>query len=288
MKGDIVKIIELMKKVGLLRYGVESGPGVTGDFYGHTKPSAPPTDPGAPQPAPSQTSPTAAAASLTDAPPTSTGRVMVFGLTVATAVLAIAIFLLAVGFSTGFMVLAALWIVFIALARRFAFSGKPSGLAFGGLFCGILMLSFLILGLSVPDSQTATAREAALAIEQIRFAKPGPDGILEPVDSAKFTRGEEVHLVLIRVSGFQAGADGRCWYDLDAKLTGPEGQVMVQGTDILGQAGHRQLPDGVAKAPEAQFKTTLQSPPGSYTVFLTIKDKISGLQNQVSRTFTLS
>lgn len=71
------------------------------------------------------------------------------------------------------------------------------------------------------------------------------------------------------------------------EIIGPDGEILLSQTGLLGDGGHIALEKNMAKSPYATCNTTTELPAGKYKFKLTIYDKIgSGKATQTS-TFTL-
>jgi hypothetical protein len=195
-----------------------------------------------------------------------------------------------------------LWSAFLIYARRFAFAARGSAGLMTAVFIGTLAISTVLFFIGAPgatftahvdvappptgETTVAPPQPGELAVERTVLARSTESGALQPVDGGVFKQGDVVHLVLINVRGFQAGEDGRHWYDMDVKVTGPDGHVVLSGQDVLGEAGHVALPDGVADTPYANMSST-GAPLGKYIFTITIRDKIGGASATVSREFVI-
>ena len=133
----------------------------------------------------------------------------------------------------------------------------------------------------------ASVPAAALEIKETIWARLDGSGKMVACDG-QFRRGEKVHLVLRQAGPFEAGQDGRHWFDLDMTVSGPAGQVVLEQKNLLGENGHAKLEGAVAESPYGIFESSVAMDPGTYTMSLTIRDRIAGTQVQVVRAFALS
>jgi hypothetical protein len=131
-----------------------------------------------------------------------------------------------------------------------------------------------------------TSTSFGLEIEDTVLAKKEA-GTWQPVKEAKFKKGDEIGLVLLNVKGFKKGKDGLNRIDLDVQVKGPDGEIILEKKNILGEAGHVNLKNNIAESPVGSFSTTPELESGKYTIKVTIKDKIGGGSASTSKSFTL-
>ena len=147
-----------------------------------------------------------------------------------------------------------------------------------GLLAGVFALAALF---------EAAAPASALEIKEAIWARLDASGKLIACDG-RFRRGEKTHLILRQAGPFKAGADGLHWFDLDMTVTGPDGRVVLEKKDLLGENGHIKLPGGVAESPYGIFESAVAMDPGEYRMALTLRDKVAGTEVSIARPFSLS
>ncbi len=147
-----------------------------------------------------------------------------------------------------------------------------------------LGLSLLFL-LVACNSKTSTS--FGLTVQKTVLASANDKGQVVPSKDNVFTRGDQIYFVLINVGKFKKGADGLNWFDMDTQITGPDGKVLLEKKNILGDEGHTALKDDIAQSPHITFATTKTMQPGKYKFKLTIYDKIGKGSASESATFTL-
>jgi hypothetical protein len=135
---------------------------------------------------------------------------------------------------------------------------------------------------------TSTSTSKLISIEDYTFARSGDGDQLIPVDDpAVFKRGEAVHLVLKNVGPFKKDDSGLNWFDLDMEIIGPDGEVLLSQTGLLGDGGHVALENNKAETPFATCTTNPDVAPGVYKFKLTIYDKIGSGKATQTASFTL-
>jgi hypothetical protein len=149
-----------------------------------------------------------------------------------------------------------------------------------------LLLALLCAGF-IGAAAAASFQTTALNIKETIWARLDSAGKLVACDGG-FRRGEKVHLILRSVGPFQAGPDGRHWFDLDMNVAGPAGQTVLDQKNLLGEKGHVKLDDATAESPYGIFESAIGMEPGIYKMTLTIRDRIGGLQATVVQSFTLA
>ena len=147
---------------------------------------------------------------------------------------------------------------------------------------GIVLASFLMMG----GCQLETSTSSGLEIQDTVLAKKEAD-LWQPVPEAIFKKGDTIGIVLLNVKGFKKGDDGLNWLDIDVEVKDPANELILDEKDILGEAGHVNLVDNIAKSPVGYFTTPLESASGKYLLKVTIKDKVGGGEASVSKSFVL-
>ncbi|MCP5051339.1 MAG: hypothetical protein GY940_29505 [bacterium] len=127
-----------------------------------------------------------------------------------------------------------------------------------------------------------------LNFKETVWARIGAGGRMVTVSDPLYRRGEDVYLLFREVGTFKRGMDGKHKMDLDMKVTGPTGNIVLDQTDLLGEGGHSVLRNGVASSPHGIFQSHVGLQPGPYRMTLTIRDEISGARATVTKTFRLS
>jgi len=102
-----------------------------------------------------------------------------------------------------------------------------------------------------------------------------------------FKKGEQVYLVLLHVGKFKQGKDGLNWFDINAKVTAPDGEVIFSKKDMLGKRGNIKIANGIVRSPHVIFKTSDLLSSGEYKIRMTIYDKIGSGIVSVGRKFIL-
>jgi len=148
----------------------------------------------------------------------------------------------------------------------------------------LLSSSSLIYAQQEADSST---NKPPLTCKEILWAKIGDNGRMVTVSEPVFRRGETIYLVLRQVQTFQAGADGKHFMDIDMMVTDPDGALVLDQKNLLGEKGNQVLPDGIAASPHGIFQSSVKLAPGEYTLALTIHDRIAQVKARVSRKFQL-
>jgi hypothetical protein len=133
----------------------------------------------------------------------------------------------------------------------------------------------------------ARAQLPSLTITEALWARIDDGGRLVACDG-KFRRGEGVHLILRDVGPFPAGPDGRSWFDMDMTVTSPSGRVVLDKKGLLGENGRATLKNGRAESPYGYYESSVTMEPGTYTMVLTIRDRIGSAQATVTKEFNLS
>jgi mRNA-degrading endonuclease toxin of MazEF toxin-antitoxin module len=137
--------------------------------------------------------------------------------------------------------------------------------------------------LTQPNSNQLTIQNTLLA------TTAAGTGYLEPNETGIFKRGQTVNLVLLKIGKFRKGEDGKNSFDLDIELTNSYGEVLEYRQGLLGKAGHVFLPNNTAKSHVGFIpaKVTQNLEPGTYTITMTVYDKISAQSVVARKSFTL-
>lgn len=151
-----------------------------------------------------------------------------------------------------------------------------------------LPITALIIGvlLLAGGCEVETSTSFGLDVQDSILAKD-VGGTWEPMDGNTFQRGDVVGIVLLNVQGFEEGEDGLNEMELDIKVTGPDGEVVLEKQNMLEEAGHVNLENNVAKTPVGSFTTTPDLEPGQYRMKVTIRDEVGGGSASKSKTFAL-
>ena len=126
-----------------------------------------------------------------------------------------------------------------------------------------------------------------LGIEAAMFAEQDEQGRWVTLEHSLFDRGDDINLVLLFVTGFEAGEDGLHHFDMNIEVMGPDSQIIFGQANLFGENGHRLLPSGILSYPCGTYSTTPEFRPGNYWIKLTIFDKISGKKASRSKQFML-
>lgn len=100
------------------------------------------------------------------------------------------------------------------------------------------------------------------------------DNQWQVVDSNVFQRGDVIGLVMLKVTGFKKGEDGLNWMDIDLLVKGPDGEVILDEKELLGEAGHIDMENNTAESPLGSFYTSEELEPGEYVMQVTLYDKV--------------
>jgi len=146
------------------------------------------------------------------------------------------------------------------------------------LLCMVVMTIVLI------SCSTSTSTSKLISIEDYTFARSGEGDQLTAIDlPAVYKRGEDVHLVLQNVGPFKKDDAGLNWFDMDMEITGPDDEILLSQTGMLGDEGHIALENNTAPSPYATCHTTTDIAPGKYKFKLIIYDRIgSGKATQTA------
>jgi hypothetical protein len=126
-----------------------------------------------------------------------------------------------------------------------------------------------------------------LGYQKAVLARTTFGGKLMPVEDGVFKKGEGVYLVLLNVGKFKQDKDGLNWFEIDAKVTDPDGKVILLKTSMLGKHGHIKLKDNTAKSPHVYMRTSSALASGKYKIHMKVYDKIGKGSVNVSKTFVL-
>lgn len=136
------------------------------------------------------------------------------------------------------------------------------------------------------SSSTTTSK--LISIDDYTFARSGNGDQLETIGlPAVYKRGETVHLVLLNVGPFKKDDAGLNWFDIDLEITGPDGNIVMSETGLLGDNGHIALNNDIASSPEANFTTSPEMAQGKYKFRMIIYDKIGKGKATQTATFSL-
>ncbi|OLP18984.1 hypothetical protein BST81_07065 [Leptolyngbya sp. 'hensonii'] len=144
---------------------------------------------------------------------------------------------------------------------------------------------------SSPSSSPASPEAAGLDVEDAVLAKKTGENNgqpqLSPVESNVFKPGETVYLVLKNTGKFKKGTDGKHKIEMDVQVTDSSGKVLLSKENLLGDKGVVELANDIAPAPYGNVDTTPQTPPGTYTISVTIYDKNSDAKATKSAEFKI-
>lgn len=135
-------------------------------------------------------------------------------------------------------------------------------------------------GLKNRSSEVVTPAEPELFTEGLMFddtvfAKVSDAGEITFLDEPIYKRGEAVHFALMNVREFQKGEDGKHWLDMSIEVRNEKGEVELMKEHSLGE-GKFELENNTAPSPSGVFIGAPDLPAGTYTMYLTIYDKIGG------------
>ncbi|MCK4870743.1 MAG: hypothetical protein KAS93_06510 [Gammaproteobacteria bacterium] len=152
------------------------------------------------------------------------------------------------------------------------------------------LVSFCFLGilfLALVACNVETSTSFGLTVQKTVLAKQMASGKIVPVPDKTFKRGERIYYVLLNVGKFKKDAQGLNWFDMNVQVKGPDGKIIMAKENLLGDKGHIALANDIARTPHGIFVTTQKLQPGSYTIKITIFDKIGKGSASKSTTFTL-
>lgn len=150
------------------------------------------------------------------------------------------------------------------------------------------LVVFLLAGFFLTWGCTSTSTSKLISVEDYTFARADDSGNLNPVASpSTFRKGEKVHLVLLHVGPFKKDSAGLNWFDMDIRVSDPDGTEINSGESLLGESGHIALPENYAKSPYASFQTDESMKSGKYKFTVTIYDRIGQGKATVSVFFNL-
>ena len=114
-----------------------------------------------------------------------------------------------------------------------------------------------------------------LTFDEARFAKVSDDGEVTFLDEAVYKRGEAVHFALMNVREFEKGEDGKHWLDMSIEVRNSDEEVVLFKDHSLGE-GKFELENNTAPSPSGVFIGAPDLQPGTYTMYLSIYDKVGG------------
>ena len=59
---------------------------------------------------------------------------------------------------------------------------------------------------------------------------------------------------------FTQGDDDLHWIGIDFSIEGPDGNIVDEITNVLGEDGHLEIPNGIAESPFVNFKSKKRRP----------------------------
>lgn len=126
-----------------------------------------------------------------------------------------------------------------------------------------------------------------LNFEKSVFAKVSEDGKVTLLDQPEYERGETVHFALMNVGKFQRDLEGKNWVDMNLEIRDSKGKWVFDHGSLLGDMGHIALKDDMAESPTGVFTATASLKPGSYSLQLTVFDKIGNTQARDTGVFVV-
>lgn len=152
----------------------------------------------------------------------------------------------------------------------------------------ITILLIALMQVIIGSCSTSTTTSKLITIDDYSFARASNDNQLETIGiPAVYERGETVHFVLFNVGPFKKDDSGLNWFDIDVEITGPDGEVILSETGLLGDGGHLKLENDIASSPEGTFSSTPDMVPGKYKFKMTIYDRIGKGRATQTASFTL-
>jgi len=150
----------------------------------------------------------------------------------------------------------------------------------------VLLIALILVILFSCSTSTSTSK--LITIDDYSFARSANDDQLETIGiPAVYERGETVHFVLFNVGPFKKDDSGLNWFDIDVEITGPDGNILLSETGLLGDGGHLALENDIASSPEGTFSSTPEMAPGKYKFKMTIYDRIGKGRATQTASFTL-
>lgn len=149
------------------------------------------------------------------------------------------------------------------------------------------LLCILLLTIHWGCKFESTSTSLGLTIENSCFATVDEEGLLNPVETDVFKRGEEINFVLINVKTFKKGEDGLNWFDIDMEISDIDGNTVLSAEELLGENGHLNLENNTAESPYAILSQTQNLQPGKYRFKVKIYDKVGNGKATKSKVFTL-
>lgn len=149
-----------------------------------------------------------------------------------------------------------------------------------------LLIAMITVVLVSCSSSTTSSK--LISIDDYSFARSDNDDQLETIGiPAVYERGETVHFVLFNVGPFRKDDSGLNWFDIDVEITGPDGNILLSETGLLGDGGHLALENDIASSPEGTFSSTPEMVPGKYKFKMIIYDRIGKGRATQTASFTL-
>lgn len=136
----------------------------------------------------------------------------------------------------------------------------------------LIVLSILFTML-LPACRASTSLSVGLSVEDTVLAVKTDDQ-WNVSESNVFQRGDIVGLVMLNVSGFKKGDDNLNWMEIDVQVKGPNGEIILDEKELLGEAGHMDMENNTAESPVGSFYTTPDLDSGEYVLTVTVYDKV--------------
>ncbi|PIQ78604.1 hypothetical protein COV82_00370 [Candidatus Peregrinibacteria bacterium CG11_big_fil_rev_8_21_14_0_20_46_8] len=150
---------------------------------------------------------------------------------------------------------------------------KTFGLAF-------IVAIFVLSGCGAP--QPSATQSGGLTFEGYTFGRTTADGQIEATETNVYKPGDQVHLILQNVGPFKADDEGKHHLEMDLEIENDAGEIIFEQKNILEETGITQLEQGIADTPYGTFHSNAALPLGTYTMMLTVYDKVGG--GEVSQT----
>ncbi|WP_143780191.1 hypothetical protein [Leptolyngbya sp. 'hensonii'] len=139
-------------------------------------------------------------------------------------------------------------------------------------------------------STTAQGAAHSLKVGKVALARntaqPGQPVHMEVTANDLFDRGETIFLVLNDVGKFKKGADGKHAIEMEIEVRDVTG-IRAAQKGILGEKGRVTLPDDTVPTLFGNVNTSSETDVGTYTVSMTVYDKIGGGKVTQSLSFLL-
>lgn len=136
-----------------------------------------------------------------------------------------------------------------------------------------LIVFTILFTMFLPACRSSTSLSVGLSVKDKVLAVK-TDGQWNAAESNVFQRGDIIGLAMLNVSGFKKGEDNLNWMEIDVHVKGPDGEVILDEKELLGEAGHIDMENNTAESPVGSFYTSTELEPGEYIFTVTVYDKV--------------